>query len=187
MDSNKIISVYNRHRGRVQYSVADLGVRRVFVPGETKKVPFEELEKLSFKRGGYRILKDDLIIQDKEAVEALLGEVEPEYYYTEPEIVKILTEGSYDQLLDCLDFAPAGVLDLIKDVSVKIKLNDVAKREAIKNKLRFNVDKAIEIDYISKQDVPEKETKTTRRATPMKTETESKEVKVIRRVEPTEK
>ena len=49
------------------------------------------------------------------------------------------------QFLDCLDFAPQGVIDTIKKVAVQIKLNDVAKRQAIKDKTGFDVTKAIEI------------------------------------------
>jgi len=53
--------------------------------------------------------------------------------------------GSLDEFLDCLDFAPEGVKDLIKNLAVDLPLNDVAKREAIFNKLGFNVDNAIRI------------------------------------------
>jgi len=36
--------------------------------------------------------------------------------------------GSLDEFLDCLDFAPEGVTDLIKTLAVELPLNDVAKR-----------------------------------------------------------
>jgi len=48
--------------------------------------------------------------------------------------------------LDCLDFAPEGVKELIKTLSVELPLNDVAKREAVFEKLGFNVDNAIRIE-----------------------------------------
>jgi len=53
--------------------------------------------------------------------------------------------GSLDEFLDCLDFAPDVVKDMIKDISVTLPLNDVAKRDAIKEKLNFDVARAIEI------------------------------------------
>jgi len=56
-----------------------------------------------------------------------------------------MEHGSLDEFLDCLDFAPEGVKDLIKNLAVELPLNDVAKREAIFNKLGFNVDNAIRI------------------------------------------
>jgi len=39
-----------------------------------------------------------------------------------------MTTGSLDEFLDCLDFAPEGVKDLIKTLSVELPLNDVSKR-----------------------------------------------------------
>jgi len=75
----------------------------------------------------------------------LLGKVEPEYNYSKEEIIQLMKEGSLDEFLDCLDFAPEGVKELIKTLSVQLPLNDVAKREAILNKLHFNVDAAIRI------------------------------------------
>ena len=64
--------------------------------------------------------------------------------------------GSLDEFLDCLDFAPEGVKDLIKNLSVELPLNDVAKREAILNKLGFNVDNAIRIKRESSEPTEEK-------------------------------
>ena len=51
--------------------------------------------------------------------------------------------GSLDAFLDCLDFAPEGVLQIIKDAAVELPLNDVQKRDAIKEKLGFDVSAAI--------------------------------------------
>jgi len=56
-----------------------------------------------------------------------------------------MTGGSLDEFLDCLDFAPSVIIDMIKVLAVELPLNDVSKREAIKDKLGFDVTKAIEI------------------------------------------
>jgi hypothetical protein len=53
--------------------------------------------------------------------------------------------GTLEQFLDCLDFAPESVLENIKDMAVSLPLNDVSKRNAIQEKLGFDVSKAIEI------------------------------------------
>ena len=147
MERNTLIKVLNRDNGSVVYSIPEMnGLRRVFQKGETKQVTFEELQKLSYIPGGMELLKDSLVILDNtEARNILLGEVEPEYSYTEDDIINLMKNGSLEQFLDCLDFAPGGVKDLIKSLSVKLPLNDVAKREAIFNKLGFNVDNAIRI------------------------------------------
>ena len=50
---------------------------------------------------------------------------------------------SLDQLLDCLDYAPEGVISLVKNMAVDMKLNDVSKRDAIKDKTGFDVSKKV--------------------------------------------
>lgn len=147
MDRNTRIKVLNRDNGAVVYSIPEMnGLRRVFQAGETKEVTFEELEKLSYLPGGNDLLRDSLVILNKpEAITELLGEVEPEYNYGREDVIRLMTQGSLDEFLDCLDFAPEGVKELIKTLSVQLPLNDVAKREAIFDKLHFNVDAAIRI------------------------------------------
>lgn len=40
---NKILNVTNRSAGMVVYNIPEEGIRREFMPGETKKINFEEL------------------------------------------------------------------------------------------------------------------------------------------------
>ena len=90
IEKNALIKVTNRDSGFVGYSIPDLNnLYRKFAPGETKNITFEELEKLSWIQGGKRIIKNYLIIDNEEAVAELLGEVEPEYYYSEEDIKKL--------------------------------------------------------------------------------------------------
>lgn len=147
MDKNTPIKVLNRDNGGVVYSIPEMnGLRRSFAKGEVKEVTLQELEKLSYIPGGMELLRDSLVILDnKEAVEKILGHVEMEYSYTEEDIKKLLKSGSLDEFLDCLDFAPDGVIELIKNLSVEMPLNDVEKREAIFQKTGFSVDNAIKI------------------------------------------
>lgn len=163
MEKTTPIKVLNRDNGSVVYAIPEMGgLRRVFQAGETKEVTFEELEKLSYIPGGKELLTDSLVIlNNSEAIEELIGHVEPEYSYTEEDIKKIMLHGSIDEFLDCLDFSPAGVKDIIKTLAVELPLNDVAKREAIFNKLGFNVDNAIKIQ--KEIAAPAKEDTTTQR------------------------
>lgn len=165
LDKNTMIKITNRSNGIVVYQIPDLGnlVRR-FVKGETKEVSFEELQKLSYIPGGKVLLAENLVLDNKSAIAELLGEVEPEYNYTEAQIKELLIKGSLDAFLDCLDFAPEGVLELVKDLAVTLKINDISKRDAIKNKLHFDVTKAIEINEESER--VEEEQKTRRVAVP---------------------
>ena len=71
--------------------------------------------------------------------------LEPEYYYSESDIKRIMISGSLDQFLDLLDFSPAGNIDVIKSLAVELPLNDMQKRDAIQKKFGFNINKAIEI------------------------------------------
>lgn len=182
LDKNTMIKVTNRSNGIVVYQIPDLGnlVRR-FVKGETKEVSFEELQKLSYIPGGKVLLSENLILDNKSAIAELLGKVEPEYNYTEAQIKELLIKGSLDAFLDCLDFAPEGVLELVKDLAVTLKINDIAKRDAIKKKLHFDVTKAIEINEESER--VEEEQKTRRVAIPTEqAENSGEENKPTRRI-----
>ena len=66
-----------------------------------------------------------------------------------------------------MNFAPSGVLELIKDIAVKLPLNDVAKRDLILKKLGFSVANAIEL---TKDDVTEEVVKPVRKAAKPKAE-----------------
>lgn len=163
MEKSTLIKVLNRDNGAVVYSIPEMnGLKRVYQAGETKEITFEEIEKLSYIPGGMELLEDSLVIlNNNEAIKEILGHVEPEYSYSKDDIINLMKNGSLDEFLDCLDFAPEGVKDLIKTLSVELPLNDVAKREAILNKLGFNVDNAIRIKRESEE--PTKEEPTTRR------------------------
>ena len=146
INKDTLVKVINKYNGTVGYDVPDLRVHRNFYPGESKDITFDELEQLSFAPGGRTILGEFLEIKDKEAINALFGkEPEPEYHYSKDDIKKLMTTGTLDQFLDCLDFAPESVKEIIKDMAVELPLNDVAKREAVLNKLGFDVTRAIEI------------------------------------------
>ena len=179
LDKNTLIKVTNRDNGSVGYSIPDLGnLQRRFESGETKEVSMEELRKLSYTIGGNVILKEYLLIHNKEAVEELLGTVEPEYYYVEEDVKNLLEKGSLDELKDCLDFAPEGTVELVKKVAVETELNDIRKRDAIQEATGFNINSAIEINKETSEEKPE-ETKVRRASAPWK---EDEQVSTGRRV-----
>ena len=166
LDKTTLIKVVNRDNGTVGYTIPDLGnLHRNFQPKEEKEVTMEELRKLSYLPGGLTLLKDCLVIKNADAIAELLGTVEPEYHYTEEEIKKLLLYGTMDQFMDCLDFAPQGVIDLLRNLAVELQVSDINKREAIKTKTGFDVTKAIEINKatVEEEVAPER----IRRATPI--------------------
>jgi hypothetical protein len=148
MNKNTKIKITNRSTGSVGYAIPDMGnYSRRFAAGETKELSFEEIQKLAYIPGGEYLLQHYLVIENLEARDEILGAVELEYDYSENDVKRVLTSGSLDELLDCLDFAPVGVLDMIKKFSIELELNDIRKRKAIQEKLGFNIDNAIAINH----------------------------------------
>lgn len=153
---DKYYIVKNRSAGMLVYSIPELNVTREFAPGESKKISFKELEQLSYQMGGKELMAEYLIVE-KEIQEKLNIQTELEYNFTEEDVINLIKNGSMDEWLDCLDFAPTGVIDLIKRFSVDLPLGDYNKRQALKEKLGFDVDKAIEnnADEIAKHQTAE--------------------------------
>ena len=156
MDRTTLVKVTNRNSGVTGYRIPEDNIKRTFFKGESKNIALGELEKLSYLPGGPVMLKDFLMIGDKNALEFLSIEIEPEYYYTEKEVRELLISGSLDALKDCLDFAPQGVIELIKEISVDISLPDTNKREAILAATGFSVNNAIQVKKIMNEDIDEK-------------------------------
>lgn len=164
------VTVTNRNNGTTGYTL-DGGVRRQFAIGQSRKVDLEELRELSAIPGGEYILQNYLIINDKTALDYLNITPEPEYFYTEKEIKNLLLNGSLDQFEDCLNFAPQGVIDLVKSMAIELKLPDVRKRELILKKTGFNVTNALNVNAIleSENKQPEESPKIARKAKPIET------------------
>ena len=78
--------------------------------------------------------------------------VEPEYYMSEKDVAALITTGSLDAFLDALDFAPIGVIDLIKKLAVEIPMVDIKKRKALKEKTGFDVEAALKHIEEDKED-----------------------------------
>ena len=183
MDKNTIIRICNRDNAAVFYDIPEMnGLHRVFQPNEVKEVTLEELIKLSYEPGGMSLLRNNFVLNNKEAIKIILGQVEPEYNYTPTDVKNLLLNGSLDELLDCLDFAPEGVIELVKNLAVELPLNDVAKREAILEKTNFNVTNAIQIKKDTEADMPQPAAAPTKRRVTKKVESSSTEETKGRRV-----
>lgn len=148
---NVVYSVKNVSAGVVIYKIPEINIRREFMAGETKSgISFEELEKLTYQAGGRELLANYLQIVDKKVLQDLGVTTEPEYFYTEEKIMNIMKNGTLDEFLDLLDFAPIGRLDLIKKFAVSLPLTDTVKIEHILKKTGFDVSKAIRMDKADK-------------------------------------
>lgn len=141
--AEKMVKVRNRSTSVVIYHVDDMHVRREFAPGETKIIPESELIALSQKQGGAYIIRNSLFIEDIATVNQMPMHVEPEYFLDDKGVIELLKTGSVDQLLDCLDFAPSGVLDLVQKYALELPLTDTRKIKAIKDKTGFDISLAL--------------------------------------------
>lgn len=154
--TSQLVTVTNRNNGYTGYPLPN-GGHRNFSIGQSRKIDLEELRELKNMDGGEYLLKNFFIIDDMDALSFLDIHPEPEYFYTEVEIKKLLSnECSLEQLEDALNFAPDGVIELIKDVAVKTELNDIKKRDLIFEKTGFNVSNALMVNKVLEEPTEEK-------------------------------
>lgn len=145
LNPETLISVTNRSNGSVVYRIPEKHIRREFNRKETKRVPYQEIIEVAAQPGGRELLYNFLLIENQEVVrEGLNLKEEPEYWLTEDMIAgDWMNTCSLDAFKDALDFAPEGVKALIKKYAVSKPLNDMAKRQALLDQLKFDVTKAI--------------------------------------------
>ncbi len=136
-------NVKNRSAGAVLYKIPEDNIVRRFAPGETKRLSYEELLHLSYQPGGRELMANFLQIQSVGVPKSLGIKTEPEYYMSEQQVVELLKHGTMEQFLDCLDFAPVGVIELVKKFAVTLPLDNYEKRQALKAKTGLDVDAAI--------------------------------------------
>lgn len=141
--NKKYFIVKNRSTSRVVYSIPSLNIRRQFAPGESMRISFDELRKFMFEPGAKSLLQNFLQVEAEEVLREFNIDAQPEYFLSEQQIKDLLLTGSYEAFLDCLDFAPVGVIDLIKTFAVTLPLSDYNKRQALKEKIGFDVDAAL--------------------------------------------
>ena len=133
--ADKVFNVKNRSAGIVVYRIPEDGIRREFAPGETKRIAYSELEKLSYQSGGTQLIAQYLQVQSDEALDELAVHREPEYKMSEQDVVNLIKgSDNVDEFLDCLDFAPDGIIDLIRTLAVKLPMENTAKKKALKEK-----------------------------------------------------
>ena len=167
---NTLYLVKNRSAGTVSYRIPEDGIRRLFQPGEIKKISAVELEKLTFQQGGRELLTDYLQILNEEVASNLNIHTEQEYWMDEKQVQDLIQTGSLDAFLDALDFAPQGVMDLIKKFAVSLPMNDARKRNALKEKTGFDVDKVLLNLRAEQEDSKEETQAPERRVQPAKKE-----------------
>lgn len=154
MDKNKLFKIKNRSASMVIYRIPEDRIRREFHPGEVKEIPYGELVKLTFQEGGRELMSDFLQLVDEQLIEDFNIPAEEEYYMSEQQVVDLIKTGSMAAFLDCLDYAPVGIIDLIKRFAVSLPMTDTQKIAALKEKTGFDAAAAIANNNADKADEP---------------------------------
>lgn len=164
----KTYNLKNRSAGMAGYKIPELNIKREIAPGQTIKITDTELEKLLFQDGGRTLVEEYLQILSDDAIKNFSIKAEVEYNMSESDVVELIKNGSLDEFLDALEFAPSGVIDLIKAFAVSLPMTDTDKRDAVKEILGFDVDAAIRHEKEdadeAKENNPSAEKPKTRRA-----------------------
>lgn len=138
-DKNRKVAVKNRSVATVIINIPNRLIRKELAPGQTiTSLTFGDLEELSFLPGGETLLKEYLQLSEIDVKELELGTPQPEYNYSEKDIENLIKNESLDLFLDCLDFAPIGVIDIIKKMAVELPMTDMKKIEALREKTGFD-------------------------------------------------
>ena len=139
------MKVINRSDGNVVYSLPEFNIRRVFTPGESKDVPEQELNALFQSDGGAELIKHELLVQDEDWVKKTMPNAPIEYFWGLEEVKHCLLNESLDLFEETFDYAPQGVIDLIKRMAWQLPITDLNKMKVIQEKTGFDVLQAIEI------------------------------------------
>lgn len=175
MSEEKLVQVRNLMNNKVGYKIPEDNIRREWAPGEIKELPESEVRKGSYQMGIRRLFQENLCIEDAALAEELVGITEDtiEYKWTVDDVDKLLSTGSMDDLLDALDFAPEGIIDLIVDRAVKTSLNDMNKRKAISEATGRDLNSMIQFyeEDLEEQGSDKKDAPRTRRSVKAETKT----------------
>lgn len=145
MATNKPIKVTNRSDGTVTYHLPELNnTRRVFNIGESKDITEKELNALFQMNGGAELIRHFLMVEDREWVKKTF-DAPIEYFWSKEEIKRCLLEEDKELFSETLDYAPQGVIDIIKLLAWQLPISDLNKIQVIRDKLGFDVLGAIEI------------------------------------------
>ena len=99
INQDTLYNVKNRSSSVVVYRIPESNLRREFAPGETKRIPFGELEKLTYQQGGREMLEQFLQIVDEVVTTDLNVHRDVEYNMSESQIRDLLVSGSLDAFL----------------------------------------------------------------------------------------
>lgn len=166
ISDDTLVQVQNLVDHTVGFKDEDTHRRVIFQAYEPKKLPAGILRRLNFSYGGTILLRHFLSVQNDElAREFGVSPDTIEYKWTKNDVDRVLTTGSLPELEDALDFGPEGIKDLIVDRAVELKIDNVSKRQVIKEHTGRDIDSMIKLkeQYEANNGQPEETQPKTRR------------------------
>lgn len=145
VSDDTLVTVENMVGHDVSYIITSLGIRRKLMPGVPFQVKAQELRALFAEPGGEVLLRNYLRVGNKNLQREFgVPADQVEYNWTVKDVDDVLLNKPEEYLLDALDFAPEGIIDLIEKRAIELELPNMNKRKAIMNKTGVNITKSIE-------------------------------------------
>lgn len=138
----------------VGYRIDEDNVRRQFAPFEIKTLKAGELRKLNYSRGGHILLTHYLSVMNRDLAHEFGiddDSYDNEYNWDVAKVDKVLLSQPIEVLQDALDFAPRGILELIKDRAIALKIDSMDKRHAISKALDIDLNGMINIQQMQEE------------------------------------
>lgn len=170
------VKVRNMVDYNVGYKIEEDNVRRQFSPHEVKTVTAGELRKLDYTRGGHVLLTSYLAVQNKSLAQEFGVDEDSfanEYNWDAAKVDQVLLSEPVEVLQDAMDFAPEGILQLIKDRAIALRLDSMDKRKVISDAMKIDlngmIELAIKAESTETKEAPKKTRRTSSNSTATKT------------------
>lgn len=149
VSDDTLVTIENMVGHDVSYIVSSLGVRRKLMPGVPFQVTAKELRALYGEPGGEVMIRSFIRVKNEQLQREFgIPADQVEYNWTVKDVDDVLLNKEEDYLLDALDFAPEGIVDLILQRAIELELPNMNKRKAIMNKTGVNITKSIENRHV---------------------------------------
>lgn len=124
------------------------GIFRRLAPYASMTVTAEELRQSANLPGVIDLFRNYVRIGNKSLAEefGVPGDA-VEYNWTQKDVDYAITTADIDVLLDALDFAPQGIVEMIVDRAVTLEISDMTKRQAIFEKTGNDITKMIQTKH----------------------------------------
>lgn len=165
VSNDAMISVRNMTDHKQVLIDRNTRARYSFGPQQAKTLSAEDLRSLAYVPGILTMFYDGKLRMDNMELcrEFNIPTDIPEYDYTIEDIDRILVKEDIEVLMDVLDFAPEGILELVKNRAIALKIPSLEKRRVISERLSteqiaIDIDRMIRDAERMEMDMPVVET-----------------------------